>query len=164
MRGRIEHSLAMANEPSAPRRLSKGVIIRLAIYVPLLGFFGWRAADKAISEREAADEVFRDDLDRLLESPPGIIDLGGLIPIDAQAELSAPVGFEVADETAGESGGTTTGEALDATGTTSGTTSGTTTGEALDATSTGTTSGTTSGGEPELDPTSSTSTTTSTGP
>lgn len=162
----IEHSLAMTNEPSAPRRrFGKGVIVRLAIYVPLLGFFGWRAADKAMGEREAADDVFRKDIARLLESPPGMIDLSKMIPIDGQAELSAPVGFKPADEgteTGGSTTGTTSGAAeLDATGTTSttGTTTGTTGEPELDATATTSTTGTTSTttGEPEP-------TTTSTGP
>jgi hypothetical protein len=141
----------MTNEPSAPRRrFSKGVIIRLAIYLPLLGFFGWRAADKAMAEREAVDDVFRQDIARLLESPPGMIDLSKMIPIDAQAELSAPAGFKPADAAGTTTGavetGTTTGEAeLDATGTTTSTTS-TTTGEPLEPAApepTGTSTGTT---------------------
>ncbi len=158
----------MTNEPSAPRRrLGKGVIVRLAIYLPLLGFFGWRAADKAMAEREAVDDVFRKDIARLLESPPGMIDLSKMIPIDGQAELSAPVGFKPVEEgaEAGGTTGTTSGAAeLDATGTTS--TTGTTTGEPeLDATgTTGTTSTTTGEPEPSVPEPTSTSTTTSTGP
>ena len=159
----------MTNEPSAPRRrLGKGVIVRLAIYLPLLGFFGWRAADKAMAEREAVDDVFRKDIARLLESPPGMIDLSKMIPVDGQAELSAPVGFKPAEEgaeTGGTTMGTTSGAAeLDATGTTS--TTGTTTGEPeLDATgTTGTTSTTTGEPEPSEPEPTSTSTTTSTGP
>lgn len=162
----------MTNEPSAPRRrLGKGVIVRLAIYLPLLGFFGWRAADKAMAEREAVDDVFRKDIARLLESPPGMIDLSKMIPIDGQAELSAPVGFKPAEEGA-EAGGTTTGTTsgaaeLDATGTTS--TTGTTTGEpefdTTGTTSTTSTTGTTTGEpEPSVPEPTSTSTTTSTGP
>lgn len=162
----------MTNEPSAPRRrLGKGVIVRLAIYLPLLGFFGWRAADKAMAEREAVDDVFRKDIARLLESPPGMIDLSKMIPVDGQAELSAPVGFKPAEEGA-EAGGTTTGTTtgepeLDATGTTSttGTATGTTGEPELDATGTTSTTGTTTGevAEPEPPTTTSTSTTT-TGP
>jgi hypothetical protein len=121
------------------------VIIRLAIYVPLLGFFGWRAADKAMAEREAADEVFRKDIARLLESPPGMIDLGTMIPLGGQAELSAPAGFKPADE-AGTTGTTTGTPELDATGTTSTGTTSTTTGEPSEPAApepSGTTTGTT---------------------
>lgn len=35
----------------------KSVLIRLAIYVPLLGFFGWRALAQYQAEREAVQEI-----------------------------------------------------------------------------------------------------------
>ena len=48
------------------RRLSRGVWVRLAIYLPLLGFFGWQAGQKALQERDAADDAFRDGVRRTL--------------------------------------------------------------------------------------------------
>ena len=70
------HSRAVAEEPkrdspSRPRAAWRlGVTIRLAIYVPLLGFFGWRAWERFSTEREAADEVFRERVSTWLEHPP----------------------------------------------------------------------------------------------
>lgn len=60
----------MADEPNAKRKPRLGIILRLVIYLPLLGFFGWRAWDRFISEREAADEVFRERVSAWLEHPP----------------------------------------------------------------------------------------------
>ncbi|MFV8750799.1 hypothetical protein ACNOYE_09635 [Nannocystaceae bacterium ST9] len=151
-----------AAEPSTRKRPGKAVLIRLAIYVPLLSFFGWQAVDRALSERDAADAAFREDMSVWLESPPGLVDLTHAIPIDAEAVLSAPP--ETGDDTTGSAGETGT------TGTTSETS---TTGETGDDTS-GSTSETSSTGtsgetgdalelEPDAGSTSS-STSTTTGP
>src|SRR5665809_99044 len=61
--GDLAQASCMANtetaaEPSMRKRPGKSVLIRLAIYVPLLAFFGWQAADRALDEREAADQAF----------------------------------------------------------------------------------------------------------
>jgi hypothetical protein len=142
-------------EPAAAggrKRPSKGVLIRLAIYVPLLSFFGWRAADRALDEREAADAAFRTDLGIWLETPPGIVDLSNAIPVQGDAFLSAPPGEETGTETGGtetdgtETDGTETGT-TGTTGTTSETGTGDetgdtgTAGETGEATSTTTTTG-----------------------
>lgn len=50
-----------------------GLIIRLAIYLPLLGFFGWRAAVRFGEGREAADAGFRQSVSHWLHNPPGVI-------------------------------------------------------------------------------------------
>jgi hypothetical protein len=60
-------------EPSKAETRRKprlGLLIRLAIYVPLLGFFGWRAWERFQTEREGADQMFREDVARWLENPP----------------------------------------------------------------------------------------------
>lgn len=76
------HSRAVAEEPKPKRDASsrpsragwqRGVVIRLAIYVPLLVFFGWRAWERFTNEREAADEVFRERVSAWLEHPPQTI-------------------------------------------------------------------------------------------
>ena len=71
------HSRAVADdarsEPKPRRKPRLGIIIRMAIYVPLLGFFGWRAWERFSNEREAADEVFREHVGQWLEHPPQTI-------------------------------------------------------------------------------------------
>jgi len=44
-------------------------VLRVAIYVPLLGFFGWQALDRFANGRAAADEAFREHLSAWLEQP-----------------------------------------------------------------------------------------------
>ncbi|HLT39207.1 MAG TPA: hypothetical protein VK034_23145 [Enhygromyxa sp.] len=61
------------DQPQAKRKPRLGIIIRVAIYVPLLGLFGWRAAQRFVNEREAADEVFRERVGAWLEHPPQTI-------------------------------------------------------------------------------------------
>jgi hypothetical protein len=113
---------------SGRKRPSKSVLIRLAIYVPLLGFFGWRAGARAIDERTAADAAFRTDVGVWLESPPGIVDLSNAIEVQGEAFLSAPPGETdtTGDETTGTETGTTsttdTTDTTDTTGDTTGTT------------------------------------------
>ena len=144
--------------PGGRKRLGKSVWIRLAIYVPLLSFFGWRAADRALDEREAADAAFRTDLGVWLESPPGIIDLENAIPVQGDAFMNAATD----DETGTETGGTETGT----TGTTSETSTDTGDTGTDTAGDTSTTTGTTSTGEPPPEPApgEGTSTTTTGGP
>ena len=45
----------------------KGILIRLAIYLPLIGFFGWQAVSRYLDERkaEAEAEATRSKLDAL---------------------------------------------------------------------------------------------------
>jgi hypothetical protein len=50
-----ERETATKTEPK--RRL--GLIIRLLIYVPLLGIFGWQAGQTFIAQRRNADDNFR---------------------------------------------------------------------------------------------------------
>ncbi len=153
----ILHSRAMANietaaEPRQRKRPAKSVLIRLAIYLPLLGFFGWQAVDRAIAEREAANDAFRQDMQTWLESPPGLLELTHGISLGTDAMLSAPP--ETGDETTGSTSETGTTSDIGSTGDeTAGSTSDTgTTSDTGDTSSTGST------GEPAT--TSSTSTTT----
>ena len=44
------------------RWLSRGVVIRLFIYVPLIGFLGWRAMDGRCGEPAPTMEAEQDDL------------------------------------------------------------------------------------------------------
>ncbi|MFO7561109.1 MAG: hypothetical protein R6X02_00595 [Enhygromyxa sp.] len=83
----------MANEqPKAKRKLPLGILIRVAIYLPLLGFFGWQAWERFASERERADEVFRERVSTWLEQPQEVIMLPNgealpmLTPEQAEAE------------------------------------------------------------------------------
>jgi hypothetical protein len=85
-------SRAVADQPKAKRKPPLGVLIRLAIYLPLLGFFGWRAWERFASERVAADEVFRERVSGWLEQPQRVILLPNgetlpmLTPEQAEAE------------------------------------------------------------------------------
>jgi hypothetical protein len=143
-------------ELSTRKRPGKSTWIRLAIYVPLLGFFGWQAGARALDEREASDQAFRTDVAIWLESPPGMLDLSGAIEVQSEAMLSAPPGPTETGET-GTTSDTGTSDATGDTGTTDDT--GSTTG------TTGDTSTTSTTGEPapEPVPTDATSTSTSTG-
>lgn len=71
------HSRAVAEQPNSKRKPRLGIILRLVIYLPLLGFFGWRAWDRFTTERVAADEVFRERVSTWLEHPPQTILLPG---------------------------------------------------------------------------------------
>ena len=55
------------------RKPKLGILIRLAIYIPALGFFGWRAWERFANEREAADEVFRERVSTWLANPPQVM-------------------------------------------------------------------------------------------
>jgi hypothetical protein len=94
------HSRAVADEPKPEpkpkRKLKLGVVIRLAIYVPLLAFFGWRAWERFSTEREAADEVFRERVSTWLEHPPQTIMLpnGEALPMMTPEQAEAQ-GFDL---------------------------------------------------------------------
>lgn len=86
------HSRAVADEqPTATRKPRLGVIIRVAIYVPLLGFFGWRAWERFAAERDAADQMFRERVSIWLANPQTIVLPNGealpmLTPEQAEAQ------------------------------------------------------------------------------
>jgi len=42
-----------------PKRKRLGMIVRAAIYIPLLSLFGWQAWDRFELSREASDDAFR---------------------------------------------------------------------------------------------------------
>ena len=65
-----EQSTAQSGESKRPRL---GVVVRLAIYLPLLGFFGWQAMAKVQATGEAADERFRASVQRWVQHPPKTI-------------------------------------------------------------------------------------------
>lgn len=80
------HSQAVATEdqpgdqvdegkPRSRFRLGKkwGLRLRVAIYVPLLVFFGWRALERFQAGSEAADQNFRNQVQNRLASPPDVI-------------------------------------------------------------------------------------------
>jgi hypothetical protein len=93
------HSGAVAEEqPTVKRKPRLGLIIRLAIYVPLLGYFGWRAWDRAMTEREAADEVFRERVSGWLSSPPQnlVLPNGDTLPIMTPEQAEAQ-GYRLPD-------------------------------------------------------------------
>ncbi|HVI00033.1 MAG TPA: hypothetical protein VM869_15050 [Enhygromyxa sp.] len=90
------HSRAVAEQPKPKRKPRLGIIIRLAIYLPLLGFFGWRAWDRFTTERDAADEVFRERVGAWLEHPPQTIVLpnGEALPMMTPEQAEAQ-GFDL---------------------------------------------------------------------
>lgn len=52
-----------------------GIILRLCIYIPLLGFFGWQALDRFQRARDEADSAFRRQLDRRMLDGGDVITL-----------------------------------------------------------------------------------------
>ena len=97
------------NEPTSRRKPNLGLLIRLAIYVPLLGFFSWRAWERFSNERDASDEAFREGVGQWLEHPPQTLVLpngealpmltpeqaeaqGYRVPASFKAELGEPSG------------------------------------------------------------------------
>ena len=68
----------------APRkRWRTGVIVRVLIYVPLLGFFGWQAVQRFQDGRRAADDNFRASVEQWLQHPPRTIVMpnGEVMPV-----------------------------------------------------------------------------------
>jgi hypothetical protein len=96
------HSHAVTEQPTpnpeGRRKPRLGIVIRLAIYVPLLGFFGWRAWERFSNEREAADEVFRERVSAWLGEPPQTIVLpnGETMPIMTPEQAEA-AGYRLPD-------------------------------------------------------------------
>ncbi len=69
--------------PAKPKRRKLGLIVRALIYGPLLGFFGWQAAQRYLTERRVADDNFRISVDQWLSHPPRTIMMpnGELMPV-----------------------------------------------------------------------------------
>jgi hypothetical protein len=113
--GRSWHIRAVVDdarsEVEVRRKPRLGLVIRLAIYVPLLGFFGWRAWERFANEREAADEVFREQVGSWLVNPPQTIMLpnGEALPMLTPEQAAAqgyPLPSSVLEELEqGEQGG-----------------------------------------------------------
>jgi hypothetical protein len=84
----------VAEQPKASRKL--GLVLRLAIYLPLLGFFGWQAWERFGNAREAADELFREQLSAWLEQPTHMITLpnGEALPMLTPEQARAQ-GYEL---------------------------------------------------------------------
>ncbi len=80
-----------AARPAGRKRLSKGMLIRLVIFGPLFGYFGWQAGARALAEREAADAAFRKDVATWLESPPGMPGMVELIHVGPNTEHDAMI-------------------------------------------------------------------------
>lgn len=82
-----------ADETSKPpaKRPRLGVVVRVLIYGPLLGFFGWQAAQRHLDERRIADDNFRTSVDRSLQFPPRTIMMpnGELMPVYEVTEEEA---------------------------------------------------------------------------
>jgi hypothetical protein len=75
-----------------PRKRPRlGVIVRVLIYVPLLGFFGWQAAQRARDGRRAADDSFRASVQQWLKHPPRTVVMpnGELMPVFELTEQEA---------------------------------------------------------------------------
>ena len=66
-------SEASTSEDSGRKRPRLGLLIRVAIYIPLLGFFGWQAFDKFQRQGDAADERFRTAVEQYVAHPPKTI-------------------------------------------------------------------------------------------
>lgn len=95
-----EDKAEATTSPAKPTRRKPrvGIILRVAIYVPLLGFFGWRAWERFSSEREAADEVFRERVGQWLANPPQTILLpnGEALPMLTPEQAEAQ-GYDLPD-------------------------------------------------------------------
>ena len=63
----------------ASRRPSMKIIVRLLIYIPRLGYFGYQAARANIEKRKVADDNFRVELQRWLSHPPQTIVMPGWV-------------------------------------------------------------------------------------
>jgi hypothetical protein len=57
------------NETPKPRR-RLGLVIRLLIYIPLLGIVGWQAGQRFLAERRGADDNFRAFVQERLHAMP----------------------------------------------------------------------------------------------
>jgi hypothetical protein len=68
-----------------------GVIVRVLIYVPLLGFFGWQAVQRYQDGRNIADDNFRASVQQWLEHPPSTVVMpnGDVMPVFELTEQEA---------------------------------------------------------------------------
>jgi hypothetical protein len=96
LRARIWHSAGVqADEQAtseAPRKRPRlGVIVRVLIYVPLLGFFGWQAVQRFQDGRHAADDSFRASVGQWLKHPPRTVVMpnGEVMPVFELTEQEA---------------------------------------------------------------------------
>lgn len=83
-RGFSWHSRAVDPAPSTERtRPRLGIIVRMLIYLPLLGFFGWRATQRFVEQRRVVDDNFRASVQRWVEHPPKSVVLpnGEVMPV-----------------------------------------------------------------------------------
>lgn len=80
-----------AQDSPPPKRRKFGLLLRVLIYGPLLGFFGWQAAQRNITERRIADDNFRAGVEQWLMPPPRTIMLpnGELMPVYEMTEEEA---------------------------------------------------------------------------
>lgn len=84
-----------ADEPQTsqpPRKRPRlGVIVRILIYVPLLGFFGWQAVQRYQDGRRVADDGFRTSVEQWLEHPPRSVVMpnGDVMPVFELTEQEA---------------------------------------------------------------------------
>lgn len=78
-------------EDRTRKRKRLGVIIRVLIYVPLLGLFGWQAAQKFLNQRRVADDNFRAAVEQWLQHPPRTIVMpnGETMPVLELSEQEA---------------------------------------------------------------------------
>lgn len=67
------------------------MIIRVLIYVPLLGFFGWQAVQRFQDGRRAADDNFRASVEQWLQHPPRNVMMpnGEMMPVFELTEQEA---------------------------------------------------------------------------
>ena len=83
----------MEPEPTATsrKRPRLGVALRLLIYVPLVGIFGWQAIAKITNQRRAVDERMRTSIERWVEHPPRTIMMpnGEAMPVLELSESEA---------------------------------------------------------------------------
>ena len=66
----------MSDESSSEaerKRPRLGLLVRVAIYIPLLGFFGWQALNTFKRNGEAADDHFRSAVEQYVQHPPKTI-------------------------------------------------------------------------------------------
>lgn len=83
---------AQAPTEDAPRKGPRlGIVVRLAIYIPLLAFFGWQASQKFRAENDAADEQLRARIQVELAEPQPTVVLpnGEVMPILQMSEEEA---------------------------------------------------------------------------
>jgi hypothetical protein len=96
LRARNWHNAGVQAEQAptseTPRKRPRlGVVVRVLIYVPLLGFFGWQAAQRYLDGRRAADDNFRASVQQWVQHPPRTIVMpnGEVMPVLELTEQEA---------------------------------------------------------------------------